>query len=274
MFKVKFYGTRGSTPVCDTNYQEFGGNTSCISILRKDDDRIAIIDAGTGIRKLGKEMIHSERHQKIITLAFTHFHWDHIQGFPFFLPAYNPHTRLNILSVGKTDDSKLRSILEAQMHSEFFPIPLEKMGGKFGFTNLDADEVTFNGVKINIIKQSHPGSSYGIRAELNGKVLVICTDLEHNPDISEEIVAFCKDADLLIHEAQYTDEELKHKIGWGHSSYSQAMEVAERANAKMLVMTHHDPDHNDDFLKKQEKICQDRLKECALAREGAVYKIY
>jgi len=273
MFKVKFYGTRGSTPVCDRNYQAFGGNTSCISILREDDNRISIIDAGTGIRKLGKEMVKSTDHQKIITIGFTHFHWDHIQGFPFFLPAYSLHTRLNILSVGKTDDTELRSILEAQMHSEFFPIPLEKMGGKFSFTNLGGDKVDVNGVGIQIIEQSHPGISYGIRAELNGKVLVICTDLEHNPDISEDIVEFCKDADLLIHEAQYTDEELKSKIGWGHSSYSQAMEVAERANAKMLVMTHHDPDHDDEFLKKQEKICQDRLKDCELAREGVVFHI-
>ena len=273
MFKVKFYGTRGSIPVCDTNYQEFGGNTSCISILREEDNRISIIDAGTGIRNLGKEMIQSENNQKIITIGFTHFHWDHIQGFPFFLPAYNPNTRLNILSVGKTDESELRNILESQMHSEFFPIPLSKMGGKFSFTNLGDEEVDVNGVKVRSIEQSHPGISYGLRIELNGTVLVICTDLEHSPTISKEIVEFCTDADLLIHEAQYTDEELKTKVGWGHSSYSQAIEVAESANAKMVVMTHHEPDHDDDFLKQQEKKCKDRLKNCALAREGDMYHI-
>ena len=118
------------------------------------------------------------------------------------------------------------------------------------------------------IKQNHPGGSYGYRVENNDFTLVVCTDIEHEEEVNPDIVEFCKGADLLVHDAQYTSEELAARKGWGHSSYEQAMEVAERAEVKQLVMTHHDPDHDDEFLRKMEKICQDRIKTCALAREG------
>ena len=270
---VTFYGTRGSTPVCDEGFQEFGGNTTCLSIYRHDTKSIVIIDAGTGIRNLGKDMMLQPERQKIIPIGFTHFHWDHIQGFPFFRPAYNKETTLNIMSVGETTESKLRSILQGQMQSEYFPIPMSKMGGRFRYTNLGVDYIEVNGIKVKMIKQNHPGTSYGVRIELDGESLVICTDVEHYSEISDDFIDFCKDADLLIHDAQYTDQEFDLHRGWGHSSYSQALEVAERSNAKMLVMTHHDPDHDDEFLRKQEKICQQRFKFCELAREGNKYDI-
>ena len=173
----------------------------------------------------------------------------------------------------KVQRYKIKQFLQRQMQSEYFPIPMSKMGGKFVFTNIGMDFINVNGIQVKMIRQNHPGTSYGIRIELNGKSLVICTDVEHEGPISEEFIKFCENADLLIHDAQYTDEELETHQGWGHSSYSQALEVAERTNAKMLVLTHHDPDHDDDFLKKQEKICQDQFKECELAREGNAYEI-
>jgi len=270
---ITFYGTRGSIPVCDEGFQEFGGNTTCFSIYRHDTKTITIIDAGTGIRNLGRDMMNNPEKQKTITVGFTHFHWDHIQGFPFFLPAYDKDTNLNIMSVGETSELELRSILQGQMQSEYFPIPMSKMGGKFTFTNLGLDYVAVNGVRVKMIKQNHPGISYGVRIELDGQSLVICTDVEYDDEISDDVIEFCNGADLLIHDAQYTDQELELHRGWGHSSYNQAMEVAERSNAKMLVMTHHDPDHDDEFLRKQEKICQERFKFCELAREGNKYDI-
>jgi phosphoribosyl 1,2-cyclic phosphodiesterase len=263
---VTFYGTRGSVPVCDENFQGFGGNTTCISLFIKDTGNIFIIDAGTGIRNLGNEMMKNPSRQKVIGIGFTHFHWDHIQGFPFFKPAYNKETIMTINSVGDTSEKELKSILQGQMQSEYFPIPMSKMGGKFKFANLGTDfRNVDNGIRAKMIKQNHPGTSYGIRIELNGKTLVICTDVEHDNTISEDFIKFCKNAD--------TDEELESHRGWGHSTYSQAIEVAERSNARMLVMTHHDPDHDDEFLVNQEKICQDLFKNCELAREGNQYDI-
>ena len=164
--------------------------------------------------------------------------------------------------------SSLEGIFKRQMQWEYFPIPLERMGAKFNFLALDENEIHLNDASLRVIKQNHPGDSYGYRIEEQGKVLVICTDLEHGENILPEIVDFCQDADVLIHEAQYTAEELKTHRGWGHSSYDQAIEVAIAAGVKQLVMTHHDPEHDDEFLNRVEKECQEKFPNALLAREN------
>jgi len=266
--KIKFYGTRGSIPISDSKFLEFGGNTTCMKITR-DNGRVSILDAGTGIRKLGIELSQQGFDQKELFLAFSHFHWDHIQGFPFFAPAYNPSLIINILAMGKDREiDSLEGIFKGQMQPEYFPVPLEEMGARVNFLQLDENEWQQNDAVVKVIKQNHPGGSYGYRLEDNGKSVVICTDLEHGETVLPEIVEFCKGADLLVHEAQYTSEELRSHRGWGHSSYIQAIEVAERAGVGQLAITHHDPDHSDEFLRVIEKKCQDRFRDCALAREG------
>ncbi len=264
-----FYGTRGSLPICSPNYQEFGGNTTCIAFHRTSNNRLGILDAGTGIRLLGKYINQQFREQEDIAIFFSHFHWDHIQGFPFFDPAYDAKRTINIGAMGNEGKfTDLRQIFKNQMLEEYFPVQLEDMGAHFNFSFHNTHMFEDKGVILKTIKQNHPGDSFGYRIEADDRIIVACTDLEHGDSINEDIVEFARDADLLIHEAQYTDEELLTHKGWGHSSFTQAIEVAERANVKMLAMTHHDPDHNDDFLKKIEKQCQDRFKDCVLAREG------
>jgi len=266
---VTFYGTRGSLPICEPNYQEFGGNTTCIAFHRHSNNYIGILDAGTGIRALGKHLNDNFPEQNNISITFTHFHWDHIQGLPFFDPAYNPNNNINIGAIGEGGKfTDLREIFKNLMLEEYFPIQLENMGAKFNFDFRETSMFKDKGTIIKTIKQNHPGGSFGYRVESDGCIIVVCTDLEHGDTINEDIVAFAKDADLLIHEAQYTDEELLTHKGWGHSSFNQAIEVAERAGVKQLVMTHHDPDHDDEFLNKIEKQCQARFKNCSLAREG------
>ena len=257
-------------PVCDKDFTEFGGNTTCLSIWRNDIRRRSIIDAGTGIVKLGKEIAAGGLERESLILGFTHFHWDHIQGFPFFAPAYNPNQIIEVLAVGKNRQlPELESIFSVLMESLYFPVPLQKMGAQFKFSYHDTDEIKISKARISTIQLNHPGGSSGLRIEADGKVLVICTDVEHDgATVNEDVVNLARDADLLIHDAQYTDEELLTHKGWGHSSYSQAIEVAEKAGVKQLVMTHHDPDHNDEFLRKQERWCQERMKDCCLAREG------
>lgn len=272
---VKFYGTRGSVPVCGADFQVFGGNTTCIQIRDKVTKNISILDAGTGIRELGKDLIKSGHKQDEIFIAFTHFHWDHIQGFPFFEPAFNPKQKINLLALGWGQRiSCLKDIFKTQMQKEFFPVQFEKMGAKFNFMLHKETLKVFSTqtkkpkpVVVKTNKHNHPGSAYGYRIELEGKVIAFCTDVEHGKSIDKNVVKFAEGADLLIHDAQFTDEELKEKRGWGHSSYSQAIEVAERASVKLLALTHHDPDHDDAFLKKMEKQCQKRFKNCFLARE-------
>ncbi len=267
--KVTFYGTRGSIPICDPNYLEFGGNTTCIAFHRHSTNLIAILDAGTGIRNLGKYINENFPEQSDISIFFSHFHWDHIQGLPFFDPAYNPNCTINIGALGEGGKfTDLREIFKKLMLEEYFPIQLENMGAKFNFNFMETSMFQESGTTIKTIKQNHPGGSFGYRIETDGCIIVVCTDLEHGDTINEDIVAFAQDADLLIHEAQYTDKELLTHKGWGHSSFNQAIEVAERAGVKQLVMTHHDPDHDDEFLRKIEKQCQARFKNCWLAREG------
>ncbi len=270
MIKVKFYGTRGSISVCGPKFQEFGGNTTCIQITDMKTNRIGIFDAGTGIRDLGNDLVASGHEQDQIFIVFTHFHWDHIQGFPFFTKAYDPKQKINIFTMGKgKNNDEIKGLFTTLMQSEYFPVPFDKMGASFEFMHPDVLSGIFGPlqVKITANRHNHPGGAYGYRIEREGKVLVFCTDIEHGDEIDQNVVELCKDADLLIHDAQYTSEELKVKKGWGHSSYEQAIQVAEMAGVKQLAITHHDPDHDDEFLLGMEKQCQERFPNCVLARE-------
>jgi len=273
--KLKFYGTRGSIPVCDAGFQQFGGNTTCFQITFPDTGRTHVIDAGTGLRNLGRDMraIGHQQEDELVVL-FTHFHWDHMQGFPFFAPAYNPRQKITILALGQDQSiGNLREIFEVPLQTQYFPVQLDQMGAQFDFMKVEDASKHFTGVndvetKVTAQRHNHPGGAYGFRIERNGKVLVICTDVEHGEQIDPRVVELSRGADLLVHDAQYTAEELRTHRGWGHSSFDQAMQVAEMAGVKQLAMTHHDPEHDDDFLVRMEKLCQGRFRNAQLAREG------
>jgi phosphoribosyl 1,2-cyclic phosphodiesterase len=272
---LKFYGVRGSVPVCGKDFQRYGGNTTCIRIFRETAGRIAIIDAGTGIRNLGKEIVQQQIHQKVINILFSHFHWDHIQGFPFFSPAYNADQEIGLYLMGNDRKFKdLREIFSKQMQRDFFPVELDDMGAKFSFQNF-GDEETLFGAHITAVPQHHkfPGGSYGFKIEDDAKSLVVCTDIEHINGIDQSIVAFARDVDVLVHDGQYTAEEYQRHRGWGHSSWEQAVEVAMQANAKRLVITHHDPDHDDEALDRMEEACQKRFPNSVFAKEGMEIKV-
>jgi phosphoribosyl 1,2-cyclic phosphodiesterase len=269
--KIKFYGTRGSVPVSEREFMEFGGNTTCVFISGIDEGAGAIImDAGTGIRKLGKDIGTGKVEAgKEIGLGFTHFHWDHIQGFPFFEPAYNPNSKIQISTAGKRKILNLKDIFSTQMQSIYFPVQLENMGAQIEFEKIEANVlVGEKGAIVRVADVQHPGGCIGIRFEINNKSVVFCTDVEHSNGIDENVVNLSMNADVLIHDAQYTDEELKMHKGWGHSSYNQAIEVAVKAKVKQLIITHHDPDHDDDFLQAMERKCQERFKDLIFARDN------
>ncbi len=279
--KVTFYGTRGSTPVPEKDYVQFGGNTSCI-MLTTDSGVNVIFDAGTGIRNLGSDLIGTSHEQPLsfpdldipvldIVIILSHTHWDHIQGFPFFKPAYDPQKNILIFICGKERAcSNLESVFAAQMQSDFFPVPLDKMGSKIKFWQPDMSQYTGPlGNTTKFLKHNHPGGAYSYRFTEGGKTFVYCTDIEHGDEIDPSVVELSRDADLLIHDAQYTPDELKQKKGWGHSSWEQAVQVAEQAGVKRLALFHHDPEHDDSFLLNVEKECRKRFPNAFFAREGS-----
>jgi phosphoribosyl 1,2-cyclic phosphodiesterase len=207
-------------------------------------------------------------------IGFTHFHWDHIQGFPFFAPAYDPGQKITLLTLGRDQTVKnLREIFEVQMQAQYFPVQLDHMGANFEFLQITDASKHFTGINnvetvVTARKHNHPGGAYSFRIERDGEVLVICTDVEHREQIDLGLVELARGADLLVHDAQYTAEELQKRRGWGHSSFDQAIEVAEMAGVKRLALTHHDPDHDDEFLERIEKLCRARFPDTVLAREG------
>ncbi len=263
--KLKFYGTRGSIPISDAGFQQFGGNTTCLQITFTDTNRVAIIDAGTGLRNLGRDLRAIGHKQEQIFIAFTHFHWDHIQGFPFFAPAYDSRQKITLLTLGRDQTiGNLREIFEVQMQAQYFPVQLDHMGANFEFLQIADASKHFTGIN-NVATVV---TAYSYRFERNGKALVVCTDVDHGEQIDPRLVELARGADLLVHDAQYTAEELQKHRGWGHSSFDQAMQLAETAGVKRLALTHHDPEHDDDFLNRIEKLCQERFPNAVLAREG------
>jgi phosphoribosyl 1,2-cyclic phosphodiesterase len=268
--RVTFYGTRGSVPVSDRDCVQAGGNTPSL-LVTFSSGRIAILDAGTGIRNLGNDLLARSLEQyDNIFVALSHTHWDHIQGFPFFKLAYDARRHFTIAICGKGRHAdKLENLFGMQMQREFFPTRLEKMGAAMTFWAPDVTRYeTPAGVTVSASKQNHPGDSYGYRIEDAGKILVYCTDVEHVEGIDPNVVTLARDADLLVHDAQYTPEELEQKKGWGHSSWEQACAVAEQAGAKKLALFHHDPEHADSLLFRMEAECRKRFPEAFLAREG------
>ncbi len=273
--KISFYGTRGSFPVSGKGFSQFGGNTACI-LLSFENGRIGILDAGTGIRKLGNDFpARSIEQYDNIFIGLSHTHLDHIQGFPFFQPAYDPKRHFTIAICGRgRQGTNLENIFRTQMQEHYFPVPLNKMGAILTFWQPDLNSCTVpSGVNITASRHNHPGGAYGYRVTEGNTNLVYCSDVEHGEQIDANVVSLAGNADLLIHDAQYSPKELKEKKGWGHSSWEQAVEVAERASARRLALFHHDPEHNDAFILKMEKQCQKRFPESFFAREGTEIEV-
>ena len=275
---VKFWGTRGSIPTPGADTIKYGGNTTCVEISYGEDQRI-IFDAGSGIRLLGEELMRNVSEPIELNLFLTHFHWDHIQGLPFFIPFYILKNRIHIWgaeSVGKG----LEQIFDHQMHSTFFPVSRSALQADIIFHKLDGNPIEVNGAKISMCKVKHPGYVLAFRIEIEGKVIVFATDREQdaasvdpNPLSSDDIIELADNADILIHDAQYSDEEYPSKVGWGHSSFSEAIRVADECSVRHLILCHHDPNHSDHMIDKFEQELQDksapvRPYKLSFAREG------
>ena len=246
------WGTRGSIASPGPDTVRFGGNTPCLEI-RVQDGRRFIFDAGTGIRPLGESMM-DEAGTPDAVIFFTHFHWDHVQGFPFFLPLYDPEASLRIIGPdpGHTDIKKL---LATQMSSIHFPVPFAALSAKKDFSNISDGVWEEDGFCVRTMRMRHPSFTVGHRIEYGDVTLAYIPDNElagQGYDVGEEwrkrLVDFVGDVDVLIHDAMFTDEEYASKSDWGHSTFNQAVELAHEAGAKKLLFFHHDPCRSDQEL--------------------------
>lgn len=244
--QVKFWGTRGSIAVPGAETTIYGGNTTCLEITLLGGRRI-IIDAGTGIRALGAELAQEGQATEIL-LLMTHIHWDHVLGFPFFAPIYDSRSKI-IIDGLPTCIKGLRYAFENKMGDGFFPVKFSDLKAKITFLKkITQGKLEIDGGHIESVLLQHPQGALGFRIWEQGKSLVFMTDNELKTDRKRSFkryVGFCREADVLIHDAQYTPEENQDRRGWGHSDYQAAFELAAAAGVKKLVLFHHDPSRTD-----------------------------
>ena len=254
--KLTFWGTRGSIPSPGKGREYYGGNTTCVELILKSGRQI-IIDAGTGIRELGNNMLKNKMVVDNSYIIFTHFHWDHIQGLPFFVPAYIKGNIFTVMGV-ETDPDKLHEIISNQMKTPYFPVGLETMKTQMRFERLFKQNFEIDDVKISYTNTNHPQPTLAFRFEENGKTITFMTDCELNSQSSDAkgidyFAEFSKNSDYLIVDAQFTENELPNRFGWGHSSNMDALKLAILSKSKNLILFHHDPSHDDNFIDKMVK---------------------
>ncbi len=284
--KIKFWGTRGSIPAAGQDTVKYGGNTTCLEI-RLDGQEIIIIDAGTGIRKLGQNLL-AELDQNPgnritqINVLFTHFHWDHIQGFPFFRPFMND--KFKFIIYGHSDKAlDMRQTLASQIRPPFLPFLFEHLKAPLEFNEIDNEPISIGKAKIYSIATNHPNSAIGYKIIERNRKFVFLTDNELYPPKEvtpyDAFVEFSDGADLLVHDSQWDDEEVKKYPTWGHSSHSQVIELALKANVKTIALFHHDPYHSDEFIDSLVKEAKTKLRKnkskikCFAAKEGMILTI-
>jgi phosphoribosyl 1,2-cyclic phosphodiesterase len=266
-FKVKFWGVRGSIACPSPDHVKYGGNTSCIQVVI--DDTVIILDAGTGIRNLGEHML---KHKITdATLMLTHSHWDHINGFPFFTPAYSKDTTLHVMAGHLSGGVTIQDILSSQMANPVFPVPLTALQAKLKFTDFDAgdtiqltDKITVRTALLN-----HPNGATGYRIEANGFAFAYITDTEHVPGQDDKnVLRLIDGADLVAYDSTYTEDEFPAKIGWGHSTWQEGMRLCQKANVKTYALFHHDPSHDDSFMEALEQEAKQAWDKCIVARDN------
>lgn len=281
---VRFWGTRGSIPTPGRQTEKFGGNTTCVEV--RHENTIIVLDAGSGIREMSLSWLKEFGRSPVrATMLFTHYHWDHLQGFPFFTAAYMPNNTLDIH--GNTPKGvSLEDILGGQMQGAYFPVPLSAMQARMNFHPVPP-EFSVGTITVKTFALPHPGGCVGYRLEAGNSIFIFATDSEfdqiaQNPgDIQKDFTAprkydpalieFLSGAHLLAVDCQYSDADYKSKVGWGHNSLSAVIDLARQVKPKMLALCHHDPQSTDEAV--MQLIAEARLRVKDLATSGQISEV-
>ena len=273
-FHLRFWGVRGSIPTPSPGFLGIGGNTPCMQVVCSDDasgesGELLIFDAGTGIRALGAEIAARSQAPAAIHIFFTHFHWDHVQGLPYFPPLFSRATHLVFHSAHPPE--RLRAVLAAQMETPYFPVLFDQVGATMEFRQIGAVPLRFGLVTVEAFKLHHPQGSVGYRIVHPRKTAVYATDHEHGDAASDEgLISMSQGADVLVYDAQYTAAEYESRHGWGHSTWQEGIRIAKQAGAKRLVLFHHDPDRDDEAVRCIEQEARQKFSATLAAYEGLI----
>ncbi|MGC6510935.1 MAG: MBL fold metallo-hydrolase [Myxococcota bacterium] len=290
-FYVRFWGVRGSIPTPGHATQRYGGNTACIEV--RIGDTLFILDGGSGLRPLGADLLRRNIDTIDAHMLFSHSHWDHIQGFPFFVPAYNPKTKIQVYGI--EGDSHIFDLLSGQMQDKYFPVQFSDLGAQISASHLEPNGHTIDKAVVRYFHAKHPGGCLSYSIEAFGKKMVYSTDNEldlllTNKDetlndstisreLPEDFIEFIKDADLLVADGQYTDGEYNTHIYWGHPRATTLVDAAISANVKQVAITHHDPMQTDAMVEAKIQECRNRAARMGYggtvfaAREGVELKL-
>jgi phosphoribosyl 1,2-cyclic phosphodiesterase len=266
--QIKFWGVRGSTPAPQPENMRYGGNTSCVEV--RVGDHLYVFDCGTGFRVLGQALRREFGSRPVSAHIFvSHFHWDHIQGLPFFGPLYdNPENRFEFHCSSRT--RSLKQVFEEQMASPYFPVGLKQMQARQSFHDLEEGRIQLDAASLQATWLNHPQGCMGFRLETRDGVVVYATDNEPGHALFDKNVRkLAAGADVLIYDSQYLPEEYEaRRRGWGHSHWREAVNVVMESGAKELILFHHDPDHNDACIDKVVKEASNYYPRVRAAAEG------
>ncbi len=259
---IRFWGVRGSVAVSGTPWIRTGGNTTCVE-LEHDGHRL-VLDGGTGLPAMGRGL----ELPTDLSLLFTHVHWDHIQGVPFFGPLFHPDSHITMYG-GRSEAGSLRDALSAQMQPPQFPVSLDIFPAKLDFEDVEPEKALDIGpFKVTATEMTHPQGVLVYRIEAAGKTVVFATDVEHGDRLDPRLLRFAEGADLLIHDAQYTNAEYGQLRGRGHSTWEQAVSAGLMTGAERLALFHHDPTRVDDQIAVIEDRAKQRHSGAFAAREN------
>ncbi|MEQ9091039.1 MAG: MBL fold metallo-hydrolase [Balneola sp.] len=251
--KIKLWGVRGSTPCANPENMRYGGNTSCIQISIPGMDELLIADCGTGFRNLGNEL-DSNGNSLMGRVFITHPHWDHLQGFPFFKPFYDPRNRFEVY-MPPQDGIGCKEILQGHLSNTFFPVSIDMLESELDCITFEKDKLNFADYTVEFMWANHTVPTAIFKFNIGESVIVFAPDNElpvnidsDNKVFVDEFRAFVKGANVLIHDAQFTKEQHLERLGWGHSNWETVIELTKDLGINRLCLSHHDPDHSDDTL--------------------------